>query len=191
MANSRARKPRKRLTPLDLAERVGRFVWWSGLIMQVFWHLKAVSNILELSSEAVGGMVDPDASNRSQSVQWLIESSRRLPGADFLIRGSITAAVLSIWWNPRFVQVTRGFSRHLLGFRQWYCFQGLIIFFRVIFRRVGELDTEDHGKPASHIMPHLLMAGLMLMVSCQPAPNRQLADQAIDYHHCTEVHSRR
>ncbi|KAL2206029.1 hypothetical protein CC79DRAFT_837931 [Sarocladium strictum] len=179
MANSRARKPRKRLTPLDLAERVGRFVWWSGLILQVLWHLKSVSNVMELSSEALGGMVDPDASSRSELVTQLVEISRRLPSADFLIRGSITAAVLSIWWNPRFVQVTRGFSRHLLGFRQWYCFQGLIIFFRVVFRRVGELAPEDRGKPASHIMPHLLMAGLMLMITIIARKSIRVDNQAL------------
>lgn len=166
MANSRARRPRRKLTALDLAERVGRFLWFVGLLMQLMWHLKMIATIVESSPSEEAGMVDPDVSSEGSMTRWLVEISRWLPRAELLIQGSITAAGISIWWNPRFVQVTRGFSRHLLGFRQWYCFQGLIVFFRIIFRRVSELDGGGTGRPSSSsIMPHLLMAGLMLLVS--------------------------
>ncbi|KAK0388202.1 hypothetical protein NLU13_4447 [Sarocladium strictum] len=166
MANSRARRPRRKLTALDLAERVGRFLWFVGLLMQLMWHLKMIATIVESSPSEEAGMVDPDVSSEGSMTRWLVEISRWLPRAELLIQGSITAAGISIWWNPRFVQVTRGFSRHLLGFRQWYCFQGLIVFFRIIFRRVSELDGGGTGRPSSSsIMPHLLMAGLMLLIS--------------------------
>jgi hypothetical protein len=187
MANSRARRPRKKLTALDLSERVGRFLWYAGLLMQLLWHLKMVANIKELHSETKAGMVDPDVSSEGTVVTKLLKLSGWLPDAEILIRGSITAAVLSIWWNPRFVQVTRGFSRHLLGFRQWYCFQGLIIFFRVVFRRVGELEAGAPGTSASLIMPHLMMAGLMLMVSYPQPWVLIISNRSTDFCDCAKI----
>ena len=164
MANTRARRSRKKLTKLDLAERIGRYLWWAGLVLQMLWHLKMVAMATKLRSESEAGMVDPDASNMGTMAQSVAQISDWLPGAETLLRGSISMSVVSLWWNPRFVQVSRGFSRHLLGFRQWYCFQGLTVCFRFFCRRFAYHDEPLSGKLSSVMMPHVMMVGLTLLV---------------------------
>ncbi|KAH8178998.1 integral inner nuclear membrane protein Ima1 [Sarocladium implicatum] len=180
MASSKARRPGKKLTSLDMAERLGRCVWWAGLVLQMLWHFKMVAGIFESSFEESVGMIDPDEPMDNHKLQRrFVELSRYLPSAGALIRGSITAAVLSIWWNPRFVQVTRGFSRHLLGFRQWYCFQGLIVFFRVMAERIGSLDAGSEKSVPSPIMPHVMMASLMLLIAVFARKSIRVDTQAL------------
>ena len=168
MARSRARPADRRITPLDWAERTGRTVWWAGLLLQMLWHVKMASTALALDDGSDSGMVDPDDSSFSSSLpEYSALLAGCLPASSLLINGSIAAAILSAWWNPRFVQVSRGFSRHLLGFRQWYSFQGLIVFFRIIFRRLAEVDGPSPRGVDVQIMPHVIMAGLMILV-CPP-----------------------
>lgn len=75
------------------------------------------------------------------------------------------ASILSAWWNPKFVQVSRGFTRHLLGFTQWYSFQGLIVFFRFLFRRVLEMDGGRAQSRGAQLSAHMVMAIVMNLVS--------------------------
>ncbi|KAF7551982.1 hypothetical protein G7Z17_g4628 [Cylindrodendrum hubeiense] len=145
-----------RTTALDWANNMGRGLWWGGLVFQMLWHLRAVSNVLERRDE---GMYDPDDMSwptlATICLTWVVAF---LPPADTLINGAFMASILSAWWNPKFVQVSRGFTRHLLGFTQWYSFQGLIIFFRFLFRRVLEMDGGKAQSRGAQLSAHLVMA---------------------------------
>jgi hypothetical protein len=162
MDRTRGRIATRSSTPLDWAATTGRFLWWAGLVLQFLWHLSLVARLLDLTGH---GMHDPDDQGWVATLlQGLKRFADYLPDPDRLIKASITTSVLSAWWNPHFVQVNRGFTRHLLGLTQWYSFQGLIVFFRSIFRRVLEMDGGMSQTPEAQIGAHLAMAGLMSLI---------------------------
>lgn len=129
----------------------------------MLWHLRVISNVLERHDE---GMYDPDDMSWPTLAKiclvWVVAF---LPPADTLINGALMASILSAWWNPKFVQVSRGFTRHLLGFTQWYSFQGLIVFFRFLFRRVLEMDGGKAQSRGAQLSAHMVMAIVMNLVS--------------------------
>ena len=163
MERTRGRKAEtSKTTGVDWANTLGRGLWWGGLVMQMLWHLRASCMLLEYSNE---GMYDPDDRSISTlltfAIGWVVAF---LPPPETLISGAITASILSVWWNPQFVKVTRGFTRHLLGFTQWYSFQGLIVFFRFLFRRVLEMQGGKGQSRNAQLSAHFVMALLMNVV---------------------------
>ncbi|KAI8724492.1 Ima1-N domain-containing protein [Fusarium sp. LHS14.1] len=163
MEKSRGRRTDPgRNTVLDWANSLGRGLWWGGLVMQMLWHIKTLSYVLEHPDE---GMYDPDDKSwptmAAAALSWAVTF---LPPADTLISGAVAASILSAWWNPQFVQVSRGFTRHLLGFTQWYSFQGLIIFFRILFRRVLEMNGGRGQSRSAQLSAHLVMSVVMIMI---------------------------
>ncbi|CZS77093.1 hypothetical protein SNK03_001902 [Fusarium graminearum] len=163
MEKSRGRKSTSdRSSALNWLDSLGRALWWGGLTMQMFWHLRAVTFALQHQDV---GMYDPDDQSWSvMAVTGLSQAVDFLPPADFLINTAVLASILSAWWNPQFVQVVRGFSRHLLGFTQWYSFQGLIVFFRFLFRRVLEMDGGHAQSRNAQLSAHLVMSAVMVMI---------------------------
>lgn len=132
-------------------------------MLQVLWHVRAISPALQRGAD---GMVDPDdLSWSTKAISGLDVVVGYLPESNWLINLAIAASICSLWWNPQFVQVTRGFSRHLLGLTQWYSFQGLIVFFRFVFRRVLNMDGEQAQSRNALVSAHLVMAALMVFVS--------------------------
>ena len=149
----------KRRTPLDWLHSMARAVWWAGLALQLLWHLKLVAGVLGQSDS---GMSDPDdASIWSSALEWLKRGVSLLPEDDRLIRASITTSFASVWWNPKFVQVSRGFTKQLSGFGQWYLFQFLICLSRYFLRG---LDLSPHTRTAQ-LWAHLAVAGMTIFVS--------------------------
>ncbi|KAK5997724.1 Integral inner nuclear membrane protein ima1 [Cladobotryum mycophilum] len=162
MEKSKGRKVQKRMTPLDLANAAGRWLWWGGLLMQMLWHLVNMAHALQQHDQ---GMYDPDdQSALSMITTWLNRFAASLPPAEDLIQWSITAGFLSGWWNPHFVQVNRGFTRHLLGFTQWYSFQGLIIFLRFLFRAVISMQGGKAQSKPAQLSVHLAMTAIMSFI---------------------------
>ncbi|KAM0422658.1 hypothetical protein ACHAPD_001114 [Fusarium lateritium] len=162
MEKSRGRKSTSDSSALNWIDSLGRALWWGGLTMQMFWHLRAVTFTLQHQDV---GMYDPDDQSWSAlAVTGLSRAVDFLPPADFLINSAVLASILSAWWNPQFVQVFRGFSRHLLGFTQWYSFQGLIVFFRFLFRRVLEMDGGHAQSRNAQLSAHLVMSAVMIMI---------------------------
>ncbi|KAL6411424.1 hypothetical protein AUP68_05134 [Ilyonectria robusta] len=163
MERSRGRRDGSgKTTTLDWANSLGRGLWWGGLVFQMLWHLRVISNVLERRDE---GMYDPnDMSWPTLATICLVWVVAFLPPADTLINGALMASILSAWWNPKFVQVSRGFTRHLLGFTQWYSFQGLIVFFRFLFRRVLEMDGGKAQSRGAQLSAHMVMAIVMNLI---------------------------
>lgn len=147
---------------LDAVGVVGAWLWRAGLAAQLLWHLQHILRALERQDN---GMYDPDDSGvvvkglaaTRMALAWL-------PDGDALIRASIAAAILSAWWNPHFVQFSRGFTRHLLGFTRWYSFQGLIVFFRILFRSVLSMQGGAAQSQSAQLSVHLATAGIMCFV---------------------------
>ncbi|EHK16106.1 uncharacterized protein TRIVIDRAFT_65075 [Trichoderma virens Gv29-8] len=163
MEKSRGRRVPKRMTSLDVVNAMGRWLWWGGFIIQIVWHLVSALHVLDKREES--GMRDPDDESTSkQVIAWLNWLRAFLPAAEALIGWSIWVGFLSAWWNPYFVQLIRGFTRHLFGFTQWYCFQGLIIFFRYIFRSVLHMQGGQAQSTAAQLSAHFAMASIMGLI---------------------------
>ncbi|CAG7564219.1 unnamed protein product [Fusarium equiseti] len=163
MEKSRGRKSTsEKSSALNWVDSLGKGLWWGGLTLQMLWHLRAVSFTLQHQDV---GMYDPDDQSwETLAVSGLAYAVAFLPSANTLINSAVVASILSAWWNPQFVQVVRGFSRHLLGFTQWYSFQGLIVFFRFLFRRVLEMDGGQAQSRNAQLSAHLVMSVVMIMI---------------------------
>ncbi|KAK1573427.1 Ima1 N-terminal domain-containing protein [Colletotrichum navitas] len=161
----RSRKNRvapKRLTPLEFAAKVGKWLWLGGIACQYMWHVASLVIVFGRHVDE-GPMRDPDA--ESTIAQRLsIALTLLLPSPERLIHWSLWANVVSVWWNPKFVQVFRGFSRHIIGLSHWYTFQGLILFTRFLAMRMTELKGGRAAKDSAQMSLHGLMAALMLTI---------------------------
>lgn len=161
MARNRSKRvsPRRR-TLMDLADGVGRWLWWGSLGLQLLWHTRAGLELLEdnLPLGEEGGWL-PVVLGASGCV------TQFLPSTAWLIQLSLQATILGVWWNPKFPQVVRGFSRPVLGLPKWYCFQALLVAFRYLFPRVVQLEVDPSGEMSAQFALHVFMAGLVSYVS--------------------------
>ncbi|OAA37632.1 hypothetical protein NOR_07009 [Metarhizium rileyi] len=158
---SRGPRTRKR-TRLDWVNTLGKTLWRIGFVLQMVWHLVMFTQVLQQRDD---GMYDPDErSVFATAVSFLKSAVSFLPTATKLIQWSLWTGVVAIWWNPHFVQMNRGFTRHLLGFTQWYSFQGLAIFFRFIFRSVADVNAQTAESGTAKLGAHVAMAAVTTVV---------------------------
>jgi len=151
----------KKWSPLDSADWLGRSLWQGGLILQLLWHLAVISDSIAVATRPLR---DPD-----ETPTWLVLFLGRitefLPDTQLLISWSVVASIMSVWWNPRFVQVYRGFSKHVLGLSQWYIFQGLVVALRIAGRRATEFAVNAEVSKSAQLSLHGLLALAMVVVS--------------------------
>lgn len=167
MDRSRGQRTPQRTSALDWMSSLGRWLHWGGFALQLLWHLVLVADALGQTDD---GMRDPDDDSfGAVTIAVLKQVVAYTPPQDTLIRGSIAAGILCIWWNPHFVQFCRGFTKHLLGFTQWYAFQGLTVFFRFVFRGILEMKGGEAQSRYAQLSAHLAMVIVMSLVS-QSAP---------------------
>ncbi|KAK1983768.1 Ima1 N-terminal domain-containing protein [Colletotrichum cereale] len=161
----RSRKNRvapKQLTSLDVAAKVGKWLWLGGIACQYMWHVASLAVVFARQMDE-GPMRDPDA-EYTIAQRLSIALILLLPSPGRLITWSLWANVISVWWNPKFVQVFRGFSRHIIGLSHWYTFQGLILFTRFLAMRMTELKGGRAAEDSAQMSLHGLMAALMLAI---------------------------
>lgn len=158
MSKRQVRDVYRRKTLLDWLHLAAQATWWAGLGLQLLWHLRILSGLLALSSD---GMSDPDDTSMSTAaISGLKRGVSYLPDAEFLILVSLYASLITVWWNPKFVQVSRGFTKQLSGFKQWYLLQALLCVSRYF---LISLDTGAQSRNAQ-LSAHFVMAGMALFV---------------------------
>ncbi|KAG5914015.1 hypothetical protein E4U42_000730 [Claviceps africana] len=157
----RERKTRTR-TKLDWVHALGKTLWRGGFVLQALWHFVMITHALQVSDN---GMYDPDDQSMAAKVLLSLKrATESLPAADTLMQWSIWTGVLAAWWNPHFVQVNRGFTRHLLGFTQWYSLQGLALFFRFVFRGIDVRGGQAARSGTTRLGAHVGMASIMTVL---------------------------
>lgn len=144
MERSREAKVVRRSTGLDFANFLGWALWWGALLLQVAWHLKVVT----------GNVFQEDYYGIRRAFELL-------PAEDDLMQESIICTLLSIWWNPQLVQVVRGFTKHILGLKEWYSFQVVIFLSRIVIHFM--VDLTGQREPAQ-LSAHLGIGGLTCLV---------------------------
>ncbi|KAF4119509.1 Pfam:DUF2349 [Geosmithia morbida] len=173
--------PRRRAvvsrTWLEWVDLLARTAWWGALALQLLWHVGAVAGLLSTPGEDESGMRDPDddggdggawaATATAAAAAFTAELRRRLPpdgDERALLRASVAASLASAWWNPKFPQVTRGFTRQLSGLRQWYLVQAVAVAARLA---VSRTDLSGQARSAQ-LSAHGAMA-LLAVISASVA----------------------
>ncbi|KAM0330955.1 hypothetical protein ACHAQA_003912 [Verticillium albo-atrum] len=163
MDRSRQRRAApKRWTALDTVDKLGRWLWLAGLAGQLLWHIAATAETL--SATTPGPLRDPDEVP-SAWASSLRNIANTLPNTSLLIRLSIWANLLSIWWNPKFVQVSRGFSKHIYGLSQWYMFQVLVLLVRFISVSMATFAGSAEGSARSAQLSLHALLSLAIVVA--------------------------
>jgi hypothetical protein len=106
---------------------VGRWLWYAGLLGQIFWDIMALVAVVQHENP------DTFAKFIQPSLNSLLEGSVQIAASDAWARSALFCTVSSIWWNPMFKQMNSGFMNHIKGFGDWYKLQFLLIVIRLLF----------------------------------------------------------
>ncbi|KAI1433450.1 hypothetical protein GGR50DRAFT_668632 [Xylaria sp. CBS 124048] len=132
----------KRRGPLDVIDSLGKLGWYAGFLFQAVWHLTVLSRLLtEPYSSPTDRRWIPAALSAIYRMSVVI-----LPYADWLMQWAVNLGVCSFPWNPRFKQSIRGFTAHILGFRQWYTYQFLALLVRFVAVSLAQY-SKSQGLP--------------------------------------------
>lgn len=137
---------------LDIFDATGKWLWMAGLVLQLGWHISVLKTLYPQSGELVGAF----------------GISRFIPAAERLMRWSILSSVLSAWWNPRFMQVFRGFTKHISGISRWYFYQFVAVIMRALLQQSTFISNPDPSLLHTQLAAHLFAVGFAVLVSSSP-----------------------
>ncbi|KAK3371780.1 Ima1 N-terminal domain-containing protein [Lasiosphaeria ovina] len=147
---------------LNRLDWLGRWLWLGGLFFQLTWHASILQEVYLQHFQELGG--DPQAFLPVILLKSCGAVLERLPSTDRLISLSTTASVMSVWWCPRFVQIFRGFSKHIKGVSAWYTFQAIAIVLRLLLPKVPGITKPDLSLIYLQTAGHVLGAGFALLI---------------------------
>ncbi|KAL1877596.1 hypothetical protein VTK73DRAFT_8505 [Phialemonium thermophilum] len=155
---SRSNRALKQRSGLDHLDSVGRWLRVTSLVLQLLWHCASLWAVLEANERVLEeGSLPLDIVRQASHV------FDALPAPEKLIRWSILAACCGSWWNPRFVQTVRGFTKHVVGLQNWYIYQVMAVVLRLLCKSLLGRDRSREMKVSSYIAGHLLMMGFVLL----------------------------
>ncbi|KAI1269346.1 hypothetical protein F5Y18DRAFT_369552 [Xylariaceae sp. FL1019] len=154
------RKETKRWSPLDTVDTLGRWCWYIGFILQAVWHITMVCFLLteQYATEREDSWLATAWSMLRQAV------ASALPYTDRLMQWAINLGLCAFPWNPRFKQSIRGFTAHILGFRQWYTYQLFIVLMRLICLSIAQYSKSQGLPIGAQLGAQLFIPLLMVYV---------------------------
>ncbi|KAI0161265.1 hypothetical protein GGR57DRAFT_454145 [Xylariaceae sp. FL1272] len=160
MDRTRAQKETKKWSPLDTVDTLGRWCWYIGFILQAIWHITIVCFLLteQYATKKEGSWLAAALSMLRQAV------ASALPHTDRLMQWAINLGLCSFPWNPRFKQSIRGFTAHILGFRQWYTYQLFIVLMRLICLSIAQYSKSQGLPIGAQLGAQLFIPLLMVYV---------------------------
>ncbi|KAI0455079.1 hypothetical protein F5B21DRAFT_213059 [Xylaria acuta] len=148
----------KRRGPLDVIDFLGKISWYAGFALQAVWH---VTVVFLLSTESYASTRDghwvPVALGAFHRMNALM-----LPYSGRFMQWAINLGMCSFPWNPRFKQSVRGFTAHILGFRQWYTYQLLVLFVRFVALSIAQY-SKAQGLPATTQLSAQVVISLFML----------------------------
>ncbi|KAK4133184.1 hypothetical protein BT67DRAFT_405203, partial [Trichocladium antarcticum] len=154
-----ARKKVKTRGWLELVDAAGRWLWIAGFVLQLAWHVVVVQALLTKYSEWVGA-----GETTVRLLRICGPLVGKLPSAEQLSRWSTVAALSGAWWNPRFAQIFRGFTRHISGVPKWYIYQGMTIAIRVALPRSWDMAMPNPRLINLQIAGHGFAAAFTILI---------------------------
>ncbi|KAK0651620.1 Ima1 N-terminal domain-containing protein [Cercophora newfieldiana] len=148
--------------PLNLVSTAGWMLWISGLVLQLCWHVSVLETLFLESDEVL--QTKDDQQFIANILALAAPILGILPEADRLIRWSTLATLLSAWWNPRFAQVFRGFTKHINGISKWYVYQVLAVAIRLSLQKFSVLTEPDPSLLKTQCVGHLVAAGFAILI---------------------------
>ena len=163
------RKTVKGRSWLDVFDAAGRWLWVAAFVLQLAWHAVVVHGLLSQYFAWAGA---DETLFTPRLLKTCDPFVARLPSAERLVRWSTLAGISSVWWNPRFAQICRGFTRHISGVSKWYFFQAVALAVRVALQR-WDLTRPDPSLLGMQTAGHGFSAAFALLVSHPPPPTPQ------------------
>ena len=157
---SRKLQQTKARSGLDLAATLGRWLWFAGLVSQLLWHVVMLQRLAAYDTEWTR-----DKAWVARAFWVLDRLLGQLSNPRWLVWFSIAASASSLWWNPRFVQMYRGFTKHIQGLPLWYVYQSIALFIRLLYTWVLDTDTPDIAQRDGYAAMHVMGLVLALLVS--------------------------
>ncbi|KAK4101972.1 hypothetical protein N658DRAFT_485819 [Parathielavia hyrcaniae] len=136
-SRSKSIKTRGWLETLDAA---GRWLWIAGFVLQLAWHALVVHGLL-LQYLVLLKADESLFTFRLLRICGPVVAC--LPPAERLLRWSSLATIFSVWWNPRFAPIFRGFTRHISGVTKWYLFQAMAVALRISLQTSWDLTSSN------------------------------------------------
>jgi hypothetical protein len=163
LANTRAIQNAPPFNLLSL-HFVGQLLWYPGLFGQLLWHIIHLTATVQhfyplLWEKYLPGPIAALLSTLSKSTIPFSLSDLALC--------SIVCSWACGWWNPKFREVERGFTKHITGFRDWYRYQGLIFTIRILFYNI--LGTRVLADPLATptITAHVFIFGFITYLAIE------------------------
>ena len=160
MDKTRARKSQKqsRFSTSGTVESAGKYLWYLGILGQLSW------SVITLVALALHTHSQQDETLSGSTSAWT-DYFEDLSTSDVWVRNSLYCSILSLWWNPKFKQMNKGFVNHINGFGEWYKLQVLMIISRSIFYYISGTGVLSDPFSPPNIGAHIVMFLYVLFVS--------------------------
>lgn len=146
-------------TALDYVDMAGKWTWHIGFLLQALWHVVALGVVfVEHRQEGDDNFV---LAVLRETCAWILTI---LPRSDRFIKLAINTSLVAFAWNPRFKQTIRGFTSHILGFRQWYTYQLVIILIRCACLFLSQYNDVEELPAVAQLSAHLMIGSLVFHV---------------------------
>lgn len=132
----------------------GKWLWITSFFSQLLWHMLLIQNAIASNSSDFG--------ERS----WTMLAARtfglfanHFPSPERTIKWSFWTSALCLWWNPKWVEVFKGFDQHLFGFKHYYFYQTLILVLKLpAFLDTAVLPASAVSRVNVQVIAHTSMA---------------------------------
>ncbi|ETS78962.1 hypothetical protein PFICI_08815 [Pestalotiopsis fici W106-1] len=146
-------------TALDYVDMAGKWIWHFGFLLQALWHIVALGIVFVEHGHGSGNNFV--VAVLRETCAWIIAV---LPRSDRFIKLAINTSLVAFAWNPRFKQTIRGFTSHILGFRQWYTYQLVIILIRCACLFLSQYNDVEEISAIAQLGAHLVIGWLVFYV---------------------------
>ncbi|KAH6657657.1 Ima1 N-terminal domain-containing protein [Truncatella angustata] len=150
----------RKQTTLDYVDLAGKWSWHVAFVLQFMWHL-TVLGALFIERDGQGLLENWAIALLRTACVFVLNM---LPSSAVFLKWAINMSLVAFAWNPRFKQAIRGFTSHILGFRQWYTYQLVILLIRCACLFLSQYNDVNGIPAAQQIGAHLVIGWLMFYV---------------------------
>lgn len=174
---------------LDFLDLGGKWAWHASYVLQFTWH---VATVFSLAADSVA-MAEVQPAWILPVAHVLRQLGNSPLGSPRVLTLAIQFGLCSFPWNPRFKQSIRGFTAHILGFKQWYTFQLLAVLVRTVALSASQYALSHGLTPSAQLGAQVFLAIFTIYVGtkCNVRVIWKYADYLPDLSDGSGIHSDR